>query len=598
MKALRYRVELEERVLAAGREGDPNTVVTQPFLPGSLLRGALIGQYLDGNGREGAPDLAADEPTRGLFFDGQTRYLNGYLVDDGSARPRRMLPTPRSWHRKKDQRRKVWDFAAGEPADALWAQPFQTLREPFCAMPPPPGDRRPGDRRPEGVWLDAPDRVLKTHIQRAAGAGRPTEERGAIYRYESLAAGQTFEAFVLCDEAEQAGRLLEAVGEEKWRDGELRLRLGKARSVQGAARAKLLDVWDAGERGWWNEESEAREALDLEERYRPAGPASRPSENASGEVLVVTLLSSALARDAQGQFAAGPGPLTAALNRALEATGSDGTGGGREAIFDAPQHAYLSASHAGGFNRTWGLHLREADAIARGSVLVYPRPAGLSASDLRALEWRGIGARRAEGFGRVAFNLHGGHETLRAKPETEQRAPGARNRPREVPSDTPAHALASDMAERMLRQQLDLALTRAAAGHSVGGTGVPRSQIGGLRALLRRALKMPSAKGRDLLREYIKDVRSRQAARSRFEGVHVERAGNATPLLTWVRERVEDGSDPSTDASRASLWDLLLPARGRRPAVGTVQAGLTGELVYVYNLRLAHDVLEQAGGDT
>ena len=574
MKALRYRIELEERVLAAGRGGDPNTVVTRPYLPGSLLRGAFIEAFLSEADEADSGediDLAADPDTRLLFFDGSVRYLNGYLVDEGPhASDRRMLPTPRSWHQKKDVQGRIKDFAAEKPGQAPWTLPYQTLGDPFCTVP------RPGEA--ESTWLEQPEETLETHHD---------EDTGDIYRYVSLSTGQTFEALVLCNEPDHAAQIIDWMGEDDWRDGGCTQKLGKSRTTQGRVRARLESTWEIGEGNPWEEVPEIR----------------RPSRLEDQDVLVVTLLSDLLARDA-GQFVAGPGAITGALNRTLEAVGED-------VCFSAPERVYMESSLAGGFNREWGLHLPEADAAAMGSVLVYKNP-GLSAESLRTLEWRGVGARRAEGFGRVAFNLHGQSEELSVQTAEKRRREGHEvPPPRKLQEDTPSHAIAGQMAERMLRRQLDLSLADAAARCSVGGTRVPSTQIGGLRTLLQRALRLPKweeqrldegqdfdeeqslERGRDLIREHIDNVKSRASARSRFEGTFVHEGDDTTPLLKWVRQRVEDGAGPDKDAS---IWDVS-QAGEARPAVGTVQAELTDRLAYVYNLRLVHDVLARASGD-
>jgi CRISPR-associated protein Csx10 len=270
----------------------------------------------------------------------------------------------------------------------------------------------------------------------------------------------------------------------------------------------------------------------------------------------------------------------------------------------------MHPSLAGGFNREWGQYLPEADAAAMGSVLVYENP-GLSAEALRTLEWRGVGARRAEGFGRIAFNLHGDSESLKTENRTRE-VPD----PHEIEGGTPGHAIAGQMADRMLRRQLDLALSREVETLSLNTDQVSNSQIGGLRALLKQALLLPKKeeqaagkdeefderrsleRGRDLVREYLEDAAGPTGARSRLEDATIQKdpatqeSGGPTPLLEWTRQRVEDGTGPAEDPS---IWDMLLRGEESRPAIGTVQAELTDRLVYIYNLRLAHDVLAWAG---
>ena len=68
MIALSFELCLKEPLLATALEGDPNSAVSLPFIPGSMLRGALIGRYL---ARCGTSDLAADPQPRVLRDDGE-----------------------------------------------------------------------------------------------------------------------------------------------------------------------------------------------------------------------------------------------------------------------------------------------------------------------------------------------------------------------------------------------------------------------------------------------------------------------------------------------------------------------------------------------
>lgn len=46
MKTIHYQITLEEPVLVTALEGDPNTATSFSYLPGSVLRGAIIGRYM------------------------------------------------------------------------------------------------------------------------------------------------------------------------------------------------------------------------------------------------------------------------------------------------------------------------------------------------------------------------------------------------------------------------------------------------------------------------------------------------------------------------------------------------------------------------
>ncbi len=106
MKVINYRIDLLEPTLVTSLQGDPNSAVAFDYLPGSVLRGILIGKYLGSKSAD-----ASDGTLRRLFFDGTTRYLNGYPLD---AYDHPGLPVPVSWQQVKDDRRKIeiFDFAS------------------------------------------------------------------------------------------------------------------------------------------------------------------------------------------------------------------------------------------------------------------------------------------------------------------------------------------------------------------------------------------------------------------------------------------------------------------------------------------------------
>ena len=84
MKVIPYRIKLIEPLLATQIAGDPNSAVSHPYIPGSMVRGAIVRAYLRGSGVTTLD--AGDEEARRLFFDGRTRYLNAYPTTSPSSR--------------------------------------------------------------------------------------------------------------------------------------------------------------------------------------------------------------------------------------------------------------------------------------------------------------------------------------------------------------------------------------------------------------------------------------------------------------------------------------------------------------------------------
>src|SRR5437763_1600439 len=108
MKVIQYRIDLLEPTLVTSLLGDPNSGVAFDYLPGSVLRGILIGKYLSTKSADASDVSDASDPTlRRLFFDGTTRYLNGYPLD---AYDHPGLPVPASWQHVKGQENEIFDF--------------------------------------------------------------------------------------------------------------------------------------------------------------------------------------------------------------------------------------------------------------------------------------------------------------------------------------------------------------------------------------------------------------------------------------------------------------------------------------------------------
>ena len=302
MKVISYQITLSEPVLLNSLEGGPNESSSFDYIPGSVLRGALIAKYMAVNKITQLD--AADDTTRNLFFNGAVRYLNGYPLD---RLAKRTLPVPFSWHRDKSEVAKadeknpasIYDFVADSDDEI---EP-KAVSAPFYSM------------ISDKVQLLAPKRWLSVHTARNRRFGRAVkkssvtgdEHSGAVYRYEALAAGQTFGAVILCDAAEDANLIKGML------EGEILL--GGSRTA-GYGKALISSVEEKNQ-------------------WREAG--SQLEKTANGK-LVVNLLSDVLVRDEIGQFSADHRDFTALLSKKLNATLT-------------LQRAYLKNKIIGGFNR-------------------------------------------------------------------------------------------------------------------------------------------------------------------------------------------------------------------------------------------------------
>ncbi len=313
MKTIVYRITLLEPGLFTALEGDPNSGVSFPYIPGSVLRGALIHAYRATN----AFDPAADA-TRQLFFNGKTRFLNAYPV----VHDARSEPTPKTWQHVKRQDDAGCD-AAIEKLDP--EKQWDGYSAPFAAQ------------ADHAATLIQPERQLTIHIQRPREQGRPTRGNGAIFRYEALAPQQEFEATIECDKDADAGEL------EKLLKGEISLG-GSRTGAYGRAQIKIPK----------NDDKEKTKAQ----------TESTPKTNS--EKLRVICMSDALLRDACGQYTSDPKVVRAAIAKRL----------GIDASVLGEPNAFMRTRYVGGFNRTWGLPLPQMLAIEMGSVFEFAAPPG------------------------------------------------------------------------------------------------------------------------------------------------------------------------------------------------------------------------------
>jgi CRISPR-associated protein Csx10 len=260
MRLITYDIHLLEPLLVTALDGDPNSSISYDFIPGSVLRGALIGRYQNAGNEIDSITL------RSLFFSPDTQYLNGYrtLYDEVAFEEVRSWPLPLSLRREEAREEEEKSFKVH---DLAWtsAEDTERLSTPFGIL--------------DNGGQTAPiDRQVTTHIQRDRRVGRSTRESGEIYNYEALSAGQTFRAHILTTLTE-----IEIQPVINLLSGELHL--GGSRSA-GYGRVHFELIENPPDLKTW-----------LAQRY----PAQKPA----GKV-AITLLSDLLLRDENGNWTTDP----------------------------------------------------------------------------------------------------------------------------------------------------------------------------------------------------------------------------------------------------------------------------------------------------
>lgn len=540
MKALNFDIELLTPALLGRVEGEPNSSVSYNYIPGSVVRGALINRFARQSNVPAAKLL--DDPktqtsVQRLFFGG-ARFLNAHPAD---RRGNRAVPAPQSWRRSKaglqqaaegvEYRVPIYDFALEGRED----EQYQRVDAPFCWV----------ESESRQVRLVSLRRRVMVHTQRATtnrNLGRPRDGDGAVYRYESLDTGQTFVGVILCDDTDVAVF-------EPLLHGEYRL--GKAHTAgYGHARFRFKRT-----------DAEWREIPD-----RLAEGNSR---------LIVTLTSPLLLRDARGQFSVDAGALAHQVGRALNAG----------VVLERP---FVSAEVVGGFNRKWGLPLPQMLAFSSGSTLVLKLEGRVSAGQLRALEEHGLGERCIDGFGRLVLNWQQDAElNIEVMPES---------RPDPLPiEDEASRRVAERIARRRFERKLESLWLSHAAKLKVESS-LSRAQLNRLRSIALNALR-EGQEGTKRLQDFISGVRKRQTTRERWDRAKIEvRTNERQPLLQWVESLANN-----LLADRAEWCQVIGVKETDLPRVqvgSNVEVSLSADQQAAFSLRLLAEVLKRAAKES
>jgi CRISPR-associated protein Csx10 len=218
-----------------------------------------------------------------------------------------------------------------------------------------------------------------------------------------------------------------------------------------------------------------------------------------------------------------------------------------------------------------------------GSVLVFKDPA-CDPKLLHNLEARGIGERRAEGFGRIVFNRQ--RVTKLETTENMRKSPGLANL---TINQAEARDLAKLMVNRMLKKWLDERLLAAANTMKVANPP-SNAQISRLRSIVIEELRRVTP-GTGRIRRFIESIEARGSARRQFERSTI----NEESLLRWLKRLLRDGSHGAWTMDDNEWKALLgLSGAGVGAQIGDVKANIDDALRLEYVLRLIDLVLARA----
>ena len=535
---LHYTLTLRSPAIVSTLAGAPGSALTQPFIPGSAIRGAVAARLL-ADGEEPTGDTF-----RGLVLSGEIRYLHAYPEVGGA----RALPMPISWRSERNDELRGRDLAAysGEIQPGYDAKDFRKVwPEISLASAPAPFMAAGGSSRKFfNPRIDA-----RLHQQRDRQRGRPWKDgdenpHGTIFPSEYLEADQVFRGVVQVA-AGTPGELSARVRaiEELFSEHRPPILIGRARRAGYGGEAAITDICNV-----------PREYENVRTGHS--------KDVATGACFRLMLVSAYIGRHPwTGQL-----DPTVLEDEIRDRLGQDATVERRRWSFET----------LGGFNRKWRLEVPQALAITAGAVLVLRAGKPISRDMLRQIEHEGLGERRVEGFGRVLFLEHTDDDRafrfppLSAKPDDRATTSAPLS---DVPDDEAKHI---DFLERRIvltaaRTELD----RTAADIAGKTRKIPTSSLlGRIRTLFRGVHDESTAKhAMGMLTIWCSDDDNPDAlakqARAKLDDCRI---GNDN-LRQWLRKiaRPEPGK---------TCWDAIVVASGHASIMTSLAQShhLTSEL--------------------
>jgi CRISPR-associated protein Csx10 len=483
MKAITFSLTTQQPLLATSFQGDPNSDVSYSYIPGSMIRGAVIGRYMKVNQ---LADLNLEDPIiRDLFFEnGSVHYLNAYLGSK-DRKKQRTLPVPLSWTKDKNS-----DLPKDADDDSMLIYDKASIRKLPDRITPKAVQQKFCTVNRTSTYLYSVERRINIHNRRDRSKGRSTKEQGEIFRYDAIDVDQTFQSVILCETDEICDEVLKLLQakDDIW--------LGGSQSA-GYGHCKISNIKSDDN---WNEVS------------IPA------AKRTSQDKLVITLLSSAILRDEYGQPVANPNLVKCEIEKIL------GVENLPKPLPEA-KPIYAGSENIGGFNRKWGLPLPQVPALSMGSVFVF-EGYSLTEEQIKLLESKGIGERRVDGFGRIAVNW------LLFESEFQASSPKQVTLSELNSSmDVASQKIASDMTQRILRQNLDALLIKELSSKKLKGD-ISNSQLSKLRLVARQSIAAQN--DFSLVKSMLDNLPSN--SKKKFEQIKIGSKSFRDQIVEWLND--------------------------------------------------------------
>lgn len=376
-KQLNYNIRLLAPVLIGNSVGDENISLSQNYLSGTALLGMFAQIFLKKNGLTHAH---SDEGFYKFFLSGALQFLNGYKAVRGIDGILRSLPTPLSIEYDKETESDPYEILFEDSADSNnAAKPETKHKEGFCAL------------EANHFIKVKVEKLVNFHHQRTNQLVGRSEE-SEIFNYEYLKPGQEFIAGIVGPE-EMIVNFLASLESKKFIG-----RLGRSRNTEyGAVEVDFTST----------------KLADVDERHLK-NPISLNEDEASFNL---TMLSHTILPDENGIPVVNAAVVKKYL---LNHFDKNGLGLNEEQVEMA--NVFSRSVDIENYVAVWQARKPSVYAFQMGSCFRVKVPDSLSdqqvrilLSSLKTLQETGMGARRNEGFGRVAIQWQTGKELVTAE---------------------------------------------------------------------------------------------------------------------------------------------------------------------------------------
>jgi len=345
IKCLKLRIKTLAPFLITNNTGDPNMVSTREYISGTIVLGALAGLYIK---KENLNQAHKDNNFRKWFLSGSIKFANAYIVAyDDRGQPQCNIPIPISIQKNKADENEIYDLLCSDKVGSMVTT-----------------KRINGFGKFEsGLFYEQEVRKsLNFHHERDVAKG--TTKEGMIFNYESIDAGQTFEATITGEEKDLK-EMCAYYGKSFF------VNIGRSRSVQyGRARFNFIKA----------------EPEDIP--VNSCKPEDKYGDLERGEV-ILTLLSDTIIYNDHGFSTTDKNVLEKALQDKL-------------GIDLKIKKAFLRTGEIENFVSVWKLRKPSEQCISMGSCVLVT---GANDEKLKQLQKNGLGERTHEGFGRVAVGI-------------------------------------------------------------------------------------------------------------------------------------------------------------------------------------------------